>query len=242
MNKQARYHVSKGEKGFSTGWERVYRILKEYRYLNTEPFFYGRTALELGSGTGDITFRLAGRFKNIDVVEGSKVHVDYLKQRIGDRKGVNIFSAMAEDFIADKKYDTIIMFHILEHIRKPVSLLKKYAAMLAPKGKMIIMVPNASCMNRQVGLKMGFLKRLNQLNRTDRKIGHRIVFDLRALKKAIDKSGLKALEKGGVFFKPLPNREIEKHCSLEQIKALMKLGMRFPEIATEIFYVCGRKR
>lgn len=58
--------------------------------------------------------------------------------------GVEIMSAPLEQLPADARFDLIIMFQVLEHIRDPVALLKECARRLAPNGQLIVSVPNFS--------------------------------------------------------------------------------------------------
>ena len=39
-------------------------------------------------------------------------------------------------------FDTIVMFHVLEHMREPIDFMNKCKKMLKPKGKIIVEVPN----------------------------------------------------------------------------------------------------
>jgi len=52
---------------------------------------------------------------------------------------------------------------------------------------------------------MGLLKQQCELNSRDHALGHRRVYTQDTLMPPIQKSGLKLVEMGGVFFKPLSN-------------------------------------
>jgi SAM-dependent methyltransferase len=47
-------------------------------------------------------------------------------------------------------FDVITMWHVLEHLRDPVDVLKRLAAHLAPGGALIVSVPNFSSVQRRV--------------------------------------------------------------------------------------------
>ena len=59
-----------------------------------------------------------------------------------------------------------------------------------------------------------------------------------AIKGALEKSGLKVLEMGGVYFKPLSNAQIQENWTEEMIKGFYELGKDFPDFAAEIYAVC----
>ena len=48
-----------------------------------------------------------------------------------------------EKIPADNKFDIVVLFHTLEHIIDPITLLKNIKKLLKPKGKILIEVPNS---------------------------------------------------------------------------------------------------
>jgi hypothetical protein len=87
---------------------------------------------------------------------------------------------------------------------------------------------------------MGLLKRVDELNELDKKLGHRRVYSWETLKKDIEKAGLKIKAMGGVFLKSLTNSQIEKWWTEEMMDAFYELGKEYPEIAAEIYAVCEK--
>jgi len=85
---------------------------------------------------------------------------------------------------------------------------------------------------------MGILDNPCQLNSRDHALGHRRVYTPSTLKTQIEQSGLKVLEIGGVFFKPLSNGQIQENWTEEMIQGFYELGKDFPELAAEIYAVC----
>src|SRR5205807_1519424 len=43
-------------------------------------------------------------------------------------------------------WNMVTMFHVLEHVPDPDAAISKAASVLVPKGRLIIQVPNADCM------------------------------------------------------------------------------------------------
>jgi SAM-dependent methyltransferase len=58
--------------------------------------------------------------------------------------GIEIVATPIESLPADAQFDLIIMFHVLEHIGDPLTLLRECAKRLAPGGRLITNVPNFS--------------------------------------------------------------------------------------------------
>ena len=77
-----------------------------------------------------------------------------------------------------------------------------------------------------------------QLNPRDHALGHRRVYTPATFRVDIEQSGLTVLEMGGVYFKPLANRQIQENWTEEMIQGFFELGKDFPELAAEIYAVC----
>jgi 2-polyprenyl-3-methyl-5-hydroxy-6-metoxy-1,4-benzoquinol methylase len=210
--------------------------LTEFNYLSLKPFFKGDLALELGPAIGQMTKYLVNDFKTIHLVEGAK---DLLDQ-IPNYENIIKHHSYFEEFETDLKFDTIIMSHVLEHIEKPIEVLKHISRMLTDNGVFIISVPNAKSFHRLAAVEMGILKNEYELNERDHELGHFRVYDLTQLKKDVLESDLKVLDEGGVFFKPLSNGQIETNWNETMIDGFYKLGNRFHEYCAEIFVVCSK--
>ncbi|MEJ7677581.1 MAG: class I SAM-dependent methyltransferase [Segetibacter sp.] len=149
----------------------------EFCYRSFKPFFSGAVACELGPSTGYMTNMLLNDFAELDVVEGAK---DLLEQIPNDKK-LHKYHSLFEEFIPLRKYDTIIMNHVLEHIEKPVDLLKRISGWLADNGVFLIGVPNAKSFHRLAAVKMGLLSSEFELNERDLQLGHYRVYDFASL-------------------------------------------------------------
>jgi len=207
--------------------------LTEYNYLSLKPYFRGDLALELGPAIGQMTKYLVNDFKNIHLVEGSK---DLLNQ-IPNYQNVVKYHSYFEEFETNEKFDTIIMSHVLEHIEKPVDVLKLVYNWLADDGVFLLSVPNAKSFHRLAALEMDILKSEFELNERDHELGHYRVYDLDNLKKDAKNAGFNIVDEGGIFFKPVSNGQIEKNWNKEMIDGFYKLGKKFPQNCAEIYLV-----
>ncbi len=108
----------------------------------------------------------------------------------------------------DKPFDTIIGSHILEHVDDPIGLLVLWKSWLVPKGRLLIAVPNAHSVHRQIGVRMGLLKHVTELNASDLNIGHKRVYTADSFHKDLAASGLRVIRSGGVTCKPLSNGQL----------------------------------
>ena len=205
-----------------------------FRYKTLRPHLYGTFGLELGPAEGQMTQFLKNDFKSLTVVDGASALLDLIPNYPNLIKVHSLF----EDFNPKIKFDTIIMEHILEHVEQPVELLLKIKNWLTPKGKILLGVPNGNSIHRLAATKMGILKYPCELNPRDLAQGHRRVYTGKTFRADIEAADLKVFELGGVFFKPLSNKQIQDNWTEEMIEGFYDLGKDFPEYAADIYAVC----
>ncbi len=214
-------------------------ILVKYAYNSFKPFFKGEKCLELGCGNGIMTEHLVKVFNRVVAVDGSQNICEVTRNRI-KADNLKIICSLFENIEFSKEFDTVLMAHILEHVDQPIELLKKVGNWIKKDGVVLICVPNANSVHRQLGLKMGLISRLDELNETDIKLGHRRVYNWDLFKKHINASGLKIKQTGGIFFKPLSNSQMMEWFNEKLMDGFYELGKDYPDITVLIYAVCQR--
>lgn len=196
----------------------------------------GRDVLELGPAEGVMTALLMKKNFSITVVEGSSVFAKNLTDNFPE---IEVFNCLFEDFSSNKKYDNIILGHVLEHVDHPEKILKIISKYLKPSGKILAAVPNARSVHRQAAVAMRLLKQEDELNEMDIHHGHRRVFNPETFRNIFYQSDLKIDVFGGYWLKPLSNRQIDENWTPEMLHAFMQLGERYPDIAGEIYVIAS---
>ncbi len=79
-------------------------------------FFQGRRCLEMGPAEGVMTGHLARAFPDLTLVEGARAFCDSLRARF---PSATVVHSLFEDFQPTERFDTIILGHVLEHVRQP---------------------------------------------------------------------------------------------------------------------------
>lgn len=207
--------------------------LVERGYLQFKQYFRGKSCLELGPATGYMTKKLVADFQKVTVVEGSRS----LIEQIPDYPNIVKHNTLFEEYETNDYYDTIILNHVLEHIQKPIVLLKRIKKWMNSNSILIVGVPNSRSFHRLAAVKMGLLKKENELNKRDKELGHYRVYDFQLLRKHVTYAGYRIINEGGVFLKFLSNKQIEEYLSKDIINAYFELGDLFKDNCAEIYVI-----
>jgi 2-polyprenyl-3-methyl-5-hydroxy-6-metoxy-1,4-benzoquinol methylase len=195
----------------------------------------GPRLLELGCAQGVMTRALAARFPEVVVVEGAHAHAETARAILGDPARVH--HCLFEEFEPDRWFDDIVMAGVLEHVADPVGLLCRAARWLEAGGSLHIVVPNAESLHRRIGVALGMLRRLDELNEGDRAMGHRRVYTWDLLKAHIEEGGLQIVAREGNFLKPLSNAQMERWPQALR-EAFRAVGRDLPQLCAEIYTQC----
>ncbi len=195
----------------------------------------GTSVLELGPAEGVMTDKLYPYYSDYSCVEGSSYFAEALQKKY---PGISVYCSYFENFKPERLYDNIILGHVLEHVDNPVEVLSLCRSWLAEDGRILSAVPNSHSLHRQASVKMGLLKAEDELNDTDRSVGHKRVYNRERFTKDFIDAGLEIVDEGGYWIKPLPNSLIERDWTAEQIEAYMEMGELYPDIAAEIYCIC----
>ena len=219
-------------------------VMHKLMVKSFEPFFKSGSCLELGSFKGDFTKRLLPFFDDITCVEASGEAIEVSKSVLGD--GVNHIHSLFETVVLHKKYDNIILTHVLEHIDDPVSLLRRINdEWLSDNGRLFLVCPNANAPSRQIAVKMGLITHNSAITPSEKEHGHRITYTLDTLERDAKEGGLAIEYRTGIFFKALANFQWDKLLetdiiSEEYLDGCYQLGHQYPDLCSSIMLV-GKK-
>lgn len=215
--------------------------MRHYMMRSLKPWLKAGAALEVGCMHGEFTQLLAALYADLTVVEPASQFIANTRARVGAQ--AQFIQSLFETFATERRFDAIFLLHVLEHLEDPVSALKKAGQLLAPQGRIFIVVPNGNAPSRQLAVKMGLLRDRLDLSPADLKHGHRRVYLSDTLERDARSAGLSILHRGGIFFKPLANFQLDALIggpliSEEFMEACYALGMEYPSLCASIFLVC----
>ncbi|MBK7858003.1 MAG: methyltransferase domain-containing protein [Archangiaceae bacterium] len=105
----------------------------------------GQRVLEIGAGIGTITALLAQGREKVVALEVDDFYVKRLKNRFRDQP--NVVPYKSDVALADwqrlraEKFDSIVLSNVLEHIEDDGDAVRRFAQILTPGGKVLILVP-----------------------------------------------------------------------------------------------------
>jgi 2-polyprenyl-3-methyl-5-hydroxy-6-metoxy-1,4-benzoquinol methylase len=218
-------------------------LLRGYIMRTLDPFLPPGRALEMGCYTGDMTELIAARYDDVTVVEASGELAAAAGARLGGR--ARFITATFESVQLRDRYDAIFLIHTLEHLDDPVAVLRRVNGWLTERGRLFLVVPNANAPSRQIAVHMGLIPFNDAVTEEERVHGHRKTYRLDTLARDALDAGLRIVQSGGVFFKPLANYQFDRLMGGDVIsdaylEGCYRLGMQYPDLCASIWLVCER--
>ena len=230
--------------GRKYGYSFDFDVMHPYMIGSFKPFFRKGSLLELGCFKGDFTQRLLDYFTDITCIEASGVAIEEAKRKLGDK--VVFINSLFEKAVLPKRYDNIVLTHVLEHLDDPVYVLKRINdEWLAENGRLFLVCPNANAPSRQIAVKMGLITHNSAVTPAEAEHGHQCTYTLDTLERDAVAAGLKVVHRSGIFFKALANFQWDRLLqtdiiSNEYLDGCYKLGQQYPDLCSSIFLMCEK--
>lgn len=105
----------------------------------------GSTILEVGCSYGNFLSYIKAKGYNVYGIEPGENAAQRAREA-----GLDVETVSLEDYQTDKKFDLIIMRHVLEHLADPVTSLKKMSGFLNDNGRIYCILPNSNAVDRKI--------------------------------------------------------------------------------------------
>lgn len=217
-------------------------VMHPYQIRSFEPFFRPGSLLELGSYQGQFTRRFLYHFNDITCVEASSAAIEEAKRKLSE--SVKFVHSLFETASLPRRYDNIVLTHVLEHLDDPVRVLKRVNdEWLAEGGRFFLVCPNANAPSRRIAVKMGLISHNAAVTPAEAQHGHRRTYSLDTLERDAVAAGLKVVHRSGIFFKALANFQWDRLLNTdiitkEYLDGCYKLGQEYPDLCSSIFLLC----
>ena len=221
-------------------------VMHPYMLRSFAPFFQPGSLLELGSFKGDFTRRFLPWFDDITCVEASSDAMAQAREKLGSK--VEFVNDRFETVTLPRRYDHVVLTHVLEHLDDPVRVLKRINdEWLADGGRLFLVCPNANAPSRQIAVKMGLISHNAAVTPAEAQHGHRRTYALDTLERDATAAGLQVIHRSGIFFKALANFQWDRLLktdiiSSEYLDGCYQLGQQYPDLCSSIFLLCERGR
>ncbi len=193
-----------------------------------------KTVMEIGCGKGAVTRHLKNNGCNITCIEISEEYATEAKNYcddliIGDVESLN------ELKIPENHFDVILYGDVLEHLKNPSEVLKKFSKYLKNGGYIVISTPNIANWRIRVNLLFGNFDYQDQgiLDKT-----HLRFYTKKTLKKMVKKSGYKIVKFDIAPSLPLP-MSIQNKISPN---LRYKIAKQFESLFSMQFIIKAKKR
>ena len=103
----------------------------------------GTRVLEIGSGIGNLSAFLLDR-ERLVLTDTREEYLDRLRQRFAEHRNVaveRLYLPNEHSGLAGQRFDTIICLNVLEHVDDDIGSLVAIRGMLAPGGRLVLLVP-----------------------------------------------------------------------------------------------------
>lgn len=237
---------SQDNSGRKYGYSFDYDVMHPYMIRAFEPFFRKGSFLELGSFEGRFTDLFLPHFDDVTCVEASSNAIDKAKAALSNKKEINFINNLFEKVTLPKKYDNIVMTHVLEHLDDPVAVMKRINdEWLSDNGYFFLVCPNANAPSRQIAVKMGLITHNDAITPAEEEHGHRITYSLDTLERDARAAGLNVVYRSGIFFKALANFQFDRLMQTDIIsdaylEGCYQLGQQYPDLCSSIFLLCKK--
>lgn len=217
-------------------------VMHAYMIKSFKPFFSGKSLLELGSFQGQFTERFMAHFDDVTCVEASDEAIAVARNRLGSK--VHFVHSTFETATLPKRYDNVILTHVLEHLDDPVKVLMRIRAeWLTDGGRLFLVCPNANAPSRQIAVKMGLITHNAGVTPSEAAHGHRRTYSLDTLERHAVEAGLNVVHRSGIFFKALANFQWDQLLNTNIIsngylEGCYQLGQQYPDLCASIFLLC----
>jgi SAM-dependent methyltransferase len=127
--------------------------------------YLGRRVLEVGSGIGNMSAQmLEAGAQHLVLTDMDEWYRTRLRERFDGHASVRVDSLMLPDptaanrFAADR-LDTIVALNVVEHIQDDIGALATMRSMLAPGGRIVILVPAIQAIYGEMDRELGHCRR-----------------------------------------------------------------------------------
>jgi SAM-dependent methyltransferase len=187
----------------------------------------GESVLELGCATGLMTAELVAAGAVVVGVERSEAYLRRAEER--GLEGTSFVCGDATETRLGRTFDHVVAANLLHEVDRPAEVMDTIRVHLRPGGLVHLTVPNPRSLHRLVGIEMGLLADTTALSGRASSLETLHTIDADELERLGAGIGLRAVQRGGVMVKPLPNA-VMATLPDELVEGLLAAARHLPEL------------
>jgi SAM-dependent methyltransferase len=129
----------------------------------------GRRVLEIGSGIGNLSTFLVDR-EQLVLTDTREEYLDRLRQRFAGHPNIAVASLNLPNDVGalgGQRFDTAICLNVLEHVDDDISSLVAMRGLLAPSGRLVLLVPALPALYGTIDRALGHHRRYTRAGLRD---------------------------------------------------------------------------
>jgi len=129
----------------------------------------GRRVLEIGSGIGNLSTFLVDR-EQLVLTDTREEYLNRLRQRFAGRTNIavaRLYLPNDDSAVARQRFDTVICLNVLEHVDDDLSSLVAIRRLLAPAGRLVLLVPALPALYGTIDRALGHHRRYTRAGLAD---------------------------------------------------------------------------
>ena len=133
-----------------------------WQFGMVQPHLRGRV-LEVGAGIGTFTGRMAASAEHVTALEPNRYCFERLTRDTRDLSNVSRYELSVEEFHATvargRLFDTIVCMNVLEHIHDDAAVLTEFRSLIAPGGRLVLLIPAIPLVFGEIDRRLGHYRR-----------------------------------------------------------------------------------
>lgn len=223
-----------------------YRLRRVLELISVHNLMTARRILEIGPGRNSL-FQFYKETWVGTILEPMPQNYQQLSEVFIEYPNISIVDKTIEQLGRSNKqpFDLIILSSVLHEIPNYRKALEEIYLLLENQGVLLIVVPNAESIHRQIGVNLGIISDLFQLSTTQSKMQQGVVFSIDTLTNLVAEAKFEVLQCITSFVKPLTHKQMQERVdhgviSDKDLDSLYKLSELFEPFGSEIFLIAKK--
>lgn len=191
--------------------------------------------LELGIGFGKTVEILSQHIPHLTVVDAEPRLIEEYRPRFPD---VTFVQQFFEAFQTNERFCGIGMGFVIDLVSDPLALLRQYARLLKPGGRLFVCVENAHSLHRRIAHLAGLLPDVKQMSAFNKAYGHQRYNAHDEWLSLFLEAGLRTTANYGLYLKPFSTRQVEALGLSDSVfTAMSRIARDLPAISNACLYI-----